>query len=110
MTNEDFVLDVQIKVEEIEGLIKKLKRGKSCGPDGILPEHIIYGGSLLKMWLRKIFNTIVELESIPACLNNAIIVPINKGKGKNPLSTNSYRGISLTSIIGNSLNASCFKG
>ena len=50
------------------------------------------------MWLRKIFNTIVEFESIPACLNNAIIVPVYKGKGKNPLSL-STGGISLTSII-----------
>ena len=71
MTNEDFVLDVLISVEETEGMM--IKRGKSCGPDDILHGHIIYGGALLKVWLGKIFSTIVELESIPACLNNSII-------------------------------------
>ena len=41
MTNEDFVFDVPILAEEIEGVIKRLKRGKFCGPDGIFPEHIL---------------------------------------------------------------------
>ena len=100
MENEDFILDVPITVDGIEGVIKLLKRGKSSGPDGILSEHIIYGGLSLKLWLLKIFNNMVKFECMPECLNNATIVPIYKGKGKNPLSTNSYRGISLTSIIG----------
>ena len=40
------------------------------------------------------------IQNMPAYLNNAIIVPINKGKDKKPLSANSYRGISLMSVIG----------
>ncbi len=44
LVNEDFVLDVPITVEEIEGVVKKLKWGKCGGPDGILPERITYGG------------------------------------------------------------------
>ncbi len=42
LNNEDYVLDVPITIEEIEGVITKLKRGKSSGTDGILPEHVIY--------------------------------------------------------------------
>ena len=64
----------------------------------ILPENIVYGGAPFRLWLTMIFNTLLECN--PACLNNAIIVPMYKGKGKNPLLTNSYRGISLTSVIG----------
>ena len=89
--------------------MSNLKWGKSSGPDGILPEHISYGDMSLKMWLRKIFNMILEHECIPPCFNNAIIVPIYKGKGKNPLSTNNYKEISLTSVIGDYLNVFCFK-
>ena len=100
LNNEDYVLDVPITIEEIEGAIAKLKRGKSSGPDGILPEHIIYGGSALRRWLKRIFTTIIDLEAVPPSLLNAITVPIYKGKGKNPLLTNNYRGISLTSVIG----------
>ena len=50
--NEDFIVDTPITAEEIEAAVARLKRGKSCGPDGILPEHIIFGGSvaLLLAW------------------------------------------------------------
>ena len=50
-------------------------------------------------WLLQIFNVILNLESIPPYLKTATIVPIYKGKRKNPLDTNSYRGISLSSLI-----------
>ena len=83
----------------INGIVKNLKRGKACGPDNILPEHIIYGGDYLILWLKKIFNGIVHLEQIPSCLKEAEIIPIYKGKGKDPLLTSNYRGISLSSII-----------
>ena len=35
LENEDFVLGCPIVVEELEGAIKKVKRGKSSGPDGL---------------------------------------------------------------------------
>ena len=98
--NEDFVLNTPIVVEELEGAIKKLKRGKSSGPDGIIPEHILFGGQNLRLWLINIFNAIINLESVPPCLTDAIIVPIYKGKGKNPNLTSNYRGIALTSVVG----------
>ena len=85
--NEDFIVDTPITVEEIEAAIAKLKRGKSCGPDGILPEHIIFGGSAYKLWLVKIFNEIIDFESIPRSFFNSIIVP---GKGRDPLLAKNY--------------------
>ena len=100
LQNEDYVLDTDIEIEEVEAAIAKLKQGKSAGPDGILPEHIIYSGPIFKVWLKEIFNCMINLEAIPPCLTNAIIVPIYKGKGRNPLLTSSYRGISLTSVFG----------
>ena len=42
--NDDVILDVPFCVDEIEGAIKKLKAGKSAGPDGILSEHLLHGG------------------------------------------------------------------
>ena len=35
--NEDFIFDHDITTEEINGIVKNLKRGKACGPDNILP-------------------------------------------------------------------------
>ena len=43
---------------------------------------------------------LVNLESVAPCLTNAIIVPIYKGKGKNPNLTSNYHGIALTSVVG----------
>ena len=98
--NEDFIVDTPITVEEIEAAIAKLKRGKSCGPDGIFPEHILFGGSAYRLWLVKILNETIDFESIPRSFLNSIIVPIYKGKGRDPLLAKNYRGISLTSVIG----------
>ena len=80
---EDYVLGIPFTVEEIQGIVKGLKRGKSSGPDNIIPKHIISGGSLLELWLTNIFNAIVECESTPHSFTDAIIVPIYiKGKEK----------------------------
>ena len=97
LQNEDFILDTDIEISEVEAAIKQ---GKSAGPDGITPEHLIYRGPILKLWLKKVFNCIITLEAIPPCLTIAIVVPIYKEEGRNPLLTTSYRGISLTSILG----------
>ena len=76
LQNEDYILDTEINIEEIEAAIIKLKRGKSCGPDGILPEHYYH-----VQW--SCFQAVVEedFETVPTTLLNAIIVPVYKDKG-----------------------------
>ena len=46
--NNKLLYDAEICAEEIK---KILKLGKSGGPDGFTPEHIVYGGEVLKIWL-----------------------------------------------------------
>ena len=41
----------------------------------------------------------VTLEYIPPSLCHGLIIPVYKGKGRDPFNSNSYRGITLTSII-----------
>ena len=60
----------------------------------------MYAGPGFMLWLTNIFNAIVGCESIPHSFNDAIIVPVYKGKGRNPLLTTNYRGIALTSVVG----------
>ena len=67
--------------------IAKLNQGKSCGPDGILFEYVIYSGPIFILWLKKVFNCIISLEAVPPSLLSAIVLPIYKGKGRNPLLT-----------------------
>ena len=101
--NSDNVIDDEISVEEIEFSLKKLKCGKRGGEDGITAEHLRYGGEWLKLWMKKIFNSVISSEQIPSCMKVSLIKPIYKGKGKNPLLPNSYRGISLSSTMGKAL-------
>ena len=72
---------------------------KACGPDGLLGEHLKFGGQALFTWLLKILNCIVELEAIPDIFKCGSITPVYKGGGKDPLDKNSYRGITVASVL-----------
>ena len=99
MENEETLLDVPFCSEEIEGALRKLKAGKSAGHDLLQPEHLKYGGEVLKIWIQHVCNAVVEFESVPDSLKLGIVTPIYKGGGKDPLDTNSYRGITLTPVL-----------
>ena len=54
------------------------------------------------IWLMNILNAVVELEVVPGVLKRGVVVPVymqgaRGGGGKDPLKTDSYRGITLTS-------------
>ena len=63
------------------------------------PEHLKHGGEVLKIWIQQVCNAVVELESVPDSLKLGIVTPIYKGGGKDPLDTNSYRGITPTPVL-----------
>ena len=53
----------------------------------------------MKIWLKKIFNSIRHFEQLLACMKEGIVVPIYKGRGKDPLLLSSYRDITISSVI-----------
>ena len=91
--------------EEVDSVLKKLKLGKAAGHDGIKAEHLKYGGPTLWDWVLQICNAIIETENIPKSLKTGIITPVYKGGGKDPLNRNSYRGVTLTSVLAKVLEA-----
>ena len=97
--NCENILDTEVELEEIEDALRTLKLGKSGGIDSLDPKHIYLGGATLSLWLKKIFNRIIILEQIPTSLNEGLIIPVHKGKGKDPFQPGSYRGITLSSVI-----------
>ena len=97
--NEETILDYEVGIEELESAMKVLKLGKSSGADSLDPEHIVFGGETMKLWLKKVFNSIIHFEQMPDCLKEGLVIPIYKGKGKDPLQLNSYRGITISSVI-----------
>ena len=50
-------------------------------------------------WLKRVFDAIFQLEQIPTSFKLGMIVPVHKGKGRDPLNCNNYRGITLTSVL-----------
>ena len=56
-------------------------------------------------WVLQICNAIVETESIPTSLKTRIITPVYKGGGNDPLNINSYRRVTLTSMLAKVLEA-----
>ena len=99
LSNEEYILDTSLTLEELMKAIDKLKMRKVCGPDGVLAEHLKYGGQPLHTWLLKILHCIVELEAIPDMYKYGSITPVYKRGGKDPLDKNSYRGITVTSVL-----------
>ena len=97
--NEDLDVEFEVSLEEVIKAVKKLKKGKSPGIDGITSEMLIYGGESLLKWLTRVCNVCVAEEEVPVDWMRAIIVPIYKGKGDRNECKN-YRGISLLSIPG----------
>ena len=95
ITNDDQILDFEVTADEVESALSFLKLGRSKGTDSLNAEYHLYGGKTVVLWLRKIFNQSSPLH----CFKEGIIIPVYKGKGKDPLHPMSYRGITLSSVI-----------
>ena len=63
LSNKECILDVPFTLDEVSNVVRKLKRGKAGGYDGILAEHLICGGDVIITWLLTILNSIIELEA-----------------------------------------------
>ena len=97
--NVDNILDVTFEPEEVDAVLRKLKCGKTAGHDGVQAEHLKYGGPILRDWILHVCNAISVLEEVPVFLKMGIITPVYKGGGKDPLDTNNYRGVTVTSVL-----------
>ena len=92
------VLDGVISLEELEEAVCKLKKGKSPGLDGLIPEIYISICEIIKSPVLRLFNFIFEHGLYPKSWAEYMLVPVPK-KG-NLDDTNNFRGIVLMSILG----------
>ena len=90
-----FVLDIPFS-SEIDYVLRNLKPRKSTEQDQVQSEHLKYGGTAISLWIKQVVNAIIEFEFVPVSLKLGIITPLYKSGGKDPLDTNSYRGITLS--------------
>jgi hypothetical protein len=87
---------------ELQEAIKQLKNRKSPGEDRIHAEFLKHAAKEARLSIRMWFQKIWETGIAPSLWKKAIVVPILK-TGKDPKSTSSYRPISLTSVMGKSM-------
>ena len=88
-----------LTMQELQCALKKLKKKKSPGADGITNEMLMHLGYKAKRMLLQIFNLSWHSGKFPSKWKEAHIRPILK-KGKDKSKPESYRPISLLSCTG----------
>ena len=93
----DNILDSEISLCEIDKVIRKIKKGKAPGRDGINADFYKNMPFDWKYILLILFNNILSTEMMPSSWAEAIMVLFHK-KGNNNQPSN-YKGIALTNTI-----------
>ena len=92
-------LDESPTIKEIQNAIDRLSPGKAPGKDGIPPEIIKCGSSVLSQQLLELLCQCWDAGAVPQDMRVANIITLYKNKGDRS-DCNNYRGISLLSIVG----------
>ena len=81
-----------VSVKAVTKIMKKMKKKKSSGTDGVTQECLLTGSDVLAVPLTHIINTSIRSGEVPAHWKEAIVVPILKKGDK--LDKNNYRPVS----------------
>ena len=95
----DHTLCSAVSFKEVEAAVSQMKNKKATGTDGVPGEVLKYGGVELLKWLHRLLGKVWDSERVPQDWKDAIVVSIYKNKGPRN-DCNSYRGISLLSVVG----------
>ena len=90
----------EISSETAERIIKSLKNNRSCDGNGISAEHLKYGGKPVSIFIAQVLNSVFRYGKVPEMFKMGYITPIYKKQGKPLFDPNSYRRITITSLIG----------
>ena len=69
------------------------------GIDNIQHEHLIYGKDALSPVLANLFTAMLRYAFIPKVLKRGVIITLFKGGNKRRDNPDSYRAITLSSVI-----------
>ena len=97
---KDDVLENPFTMEEVCAVCLGLPNNKAGGLDGLTYGHIKYAGNPFFQIFASILNTIRMLEDVPESTVIGVIYSLFKGKKKNKLDRNNYRGITLLNVTG----------
>jgi hypothetical protein len=86
--------------EEVRKMLVTMKNRKAPNELSLMTEHLKNGGPIVCYILEKLFNKIYEEGHIPDVFKCGIIAPVYKKHGKLIDDPNSYRRITVCSVIG----------
>ncbi|KAK3549760.1 hypothetical protein QTP86_007759 [Hemibagrus guttatus] len=86
----------KIRKDEVRKALKRMKSGKTVGPDDIPVEVWKCLGEAAVEFLASLFNRVLESERMPEEWRRSVLVPIFMNKG-DVQSCSNYRGIKLMS-------------
>ena len=92
-------MDEEFSMDEIERYVRKLKRGKAPGLDGILNEFYREGGHGVIEGLHELFGRIWREERVPAAWNESRVTLIHKGGRKSKKEIKNYRPIAVCDTV-----------
>ncbi|KAF3660089.1 hypothetical protein FXO37_13665 [Capsicum annuum] len=92
----DFGYCRRFKVKEVSEAIRKMRRGRTTGPDEIPVDFWKFSSMAGLRWLTNLFNNIFKSAKMPEAWRWSTMIPLYKNKG-DIQSCNNYRGIKLLS-------------
>ena len=93
-----------ISQDHLIEIINNMKRGKAADYAGITAEHFLNAMEEVAPYLTMIVNAILQKREVPPSLKTGILTPILK-KGKDKTLPTSYRGITVTPLVGKIIEA-----
>ena len=93
----DSDLSIDFTLVEMTSAMRKLKSGKSPGPDNIHPEFILHQGPKLLEWLRVFCSVCLHWSKLPKIWRRAKVIALPK-PNKHPDDPKGYRPISLLCV------------
>jgi len=95
--NDDYsTLNCDITLDEIAQVMKRLKRNKSAGLDGIKAEFLLDAGDMLHVPLQIMFNKLLQ-QGYSVSLSTGIIHALHKGG--DALQFENYKGITVGPVL-----------
>ena len=90
----------EISTNDVQKVINSMKNSKAADKEGLTAEHFKYGGDSLVQTVTNVVEDIMNGNEIPKIFKEGLITPIYKKQGKPTYDPNSYRRITITSILG----------
>ena len=84
-----------IEPDHVKDALKKAKRGKASGPDGLSMEHFIHADGSISVYLSLLFTCMLTHGHMPANFMKSTIVPLIKNKNGDSSDKSNYRPIAL---------------